>query len=280
MIAGVGKVYRGENEVKKIYLGEKLVYSSGIIFDPDAKLYIDALIANGFNNQTINIAWNTAVVKMKADGVWDKIKVLYPYRGALAATTAINAKNPAAFNQDWFGGVTHNAIGVKGNAINAYGATGFIPSVEFSSSNIGITTYVYSNDETLDNRVLFGNLSSPGANTNIFHLLILSGGSSTRLLSNGFFNSNVIDASELTHLRIGNNVYKIKDGVSSLLTSSSTAGSPLSTEFYTLAGNLAGSAMNFSESPIAYEAVTEGFTLTDATNFYNAMRQFLTDIGL
>ena len=89
--------------------------------DPDAQAFITAA---GITNPTQQTAINTLVISLKANGLWTKMKALYPFVGGTATTHKFNLKDPrdlnVAFRLTMFGGLTHDSNGVKGNGTNAY----------------------------------------------------------------------------------------------------------------------------------------------------------------
>lgn len=102
--------------------------------DPDAATYIAALQANGAtvstNDQT---AMSTMFASLKSNNIYTKIQALYPFYGATAATTKLNAVNPvdtnAAYRISWTGGMVYNASGVTFNS-SAYGNTNLYSTVD------------------------------------------------------------------------------------------------------------------------------------------------------
>jgi hypothetical protein len=110
----------GSTQVNEIRIGSTLVWQFSSL-DPDAQAFITAA---GITNPTQQTAINTLVVSLKANGLWTKMKAIYPFVGGTAASHSYNLKNVAQYQMTWSGGVTHNANGVTGNGINAYGNTG------------------------------------------------------------------------------------------------------------------------------------------------------------
>jgi hypothetical protein len=92
--------------------------------DPDAQAFITAAAITDTTQQT---AVNNLVVGLKADGLWTKMKAIYPFVGGTASSHKFNLKDPrdldAAFRLQFFGGVTHNANGMTGNGTNGYANT-------------------------------------------------------------------------------------------------------------------------------------------------------------
>tara|TARA_R110000868_G_scaffold1609_1_gene12908 strand:- start:3051 stop:3863 length:813 start_codon:yes stop_codon:yes gene_type:complete len=118
--------------------------------DPDAEAF---LTAAAITDPTITSAIDTLVVQLKADGIWTKMKALYPFVGGTATTHKWNLKNPldtdAAFRLVFNGGITHSANGVQGNGTNGYFDTFLNPSIVFDSASGGsIFTYIRNNTQT------------------------------------------------------------------------------------------------------------------------------------
>ena len=51
-------------------------------------------MAAGITDGTQAAAINTLVIRMKADGVWTKMKSVYPFVGGSAASHKFNLKDP------------------------------------------------------------------------------------------------------------------------------------------------------------------------------------------
>jgi hypothetical protein len=102
-------------------LGLKL---SGI--NPDAAAFI---AASGITDTTQINAINALVNGLQADGLWTKMKAIYPFVGGTATTHKYNLKDPrdldAAFRLVFNGGWTHSSNGAQGNGVNTYANTFF-----------------------------------------------------------------------------------------------------------------------------------------------------------
>ena len=89
--------------------------------DPDAQAFITAA---GITNPTQQTAINTLVVSLKANGIWTKMKAIYPMVGGTATSHKFNLKDPrdldVAFRLSFVGGVTHNSNGITVNGVNGY----------------------------------------------------------------------------------------------------------------------------------------------------------------
>ena len=106
--------------------------------DADAVAF---LTAAGITDVTISNAICTMVKDLKANGLWTKMKAIYPFVGGTASTHKFNLKDPrdldAAFRLSFLGGWTHSATGALPNGTNAYARTFFIPATHYSSANAG-----------------------------------------------------------------------------------------------------------------------------------------------
>ena len=92
--------------------------------DADALAFITAAAITDATQQT---AIDTLVKGMKADGIWTKMKAIYPFVGGTATTHKWNLKDPrdldAAFRLVFNGGWTHSSNGALPNGTNGYADT-------------------------------------------------------------------------------------------------------------------------------------------------------------
>jgi hypothetical protein len=118
------------------------------VSDADAQAFVTNA---GIVDQVEANAINTLVVSLKANGLWTKIKAIYPFVGGTATSHKYNLKNPldtdAAFRLVFSGGITHSANGVQGNGLNGYYMTYINPSTEFSPTSGG-SQFVYIRNNT------------------------------------------------------------------------------------------------------------------------------------
>ena len=100
---------------------------SGI--NPDAQAFITAA---GITDPTQISAINSLVNGLQADGIWTKMKAIYPFVGGTATTHKYNLKDPrdldAAFRLVFNGGWTHSSTGATPNGTNGYADTKLVPS--------------------------------------------------------------------------------------------------------------------------------------------------------
>ena len=133
--------------------------------DADATAYIDEVIAAG---GTLSAGDQTAIddlfVGLKADSIYTKLKLMYPYMGNIAASTKINAINPTTSIEQltYVNGFTHTSSGITNSSSSPYGFAniGVAPSDMLSSINDaswGISTTATSNS---NGGFMIGNFAS------------------------------------------------------------------------------------------------------------------------
>ena len=121
------------------------------------------------SDSTIETALCNLVEGMKSDGIWTKMKAIYPFVGGTADTHKYNLKDPrdldAAFRITWAGGVTHASTGVKGNGTSGYGDTKWAASVHLGNGT-GVSFGYYSrNVQTVGGDYMMGAAAAAGSNT-------------------------------------------------------------------------------------------------------------------
>jgi len=117
---------------------------SGI--NPDAAAFI---AATGITSTTEINAVNALVNGLQADGLWTKMKAIYPFVGGTATTHKWNLKDPrdldAAFRLVFNGGWTHSSTGATPNGTNGYADTFLVPSSVLSQNSTHLSFYSRSN---------------------------------------------------------------------------------------------------------------------------------------
>jgi len=113
------------------------------VSDADAQLFLNAAV---ITDATQANAINDLVVGLKADGLWTKMQVIYPFVGGSASTHKFNLKNPrdlnVAFRLEFFGGWTHSSTGAKPNGTNGYAKSYFVPSEQQNVNSNGMGMYI------------------------------------------------------------------------------------------------------------------------------------------
>lgn len=252
----------------------------GLTTDPDAQAFITAAAITDPTQQT---AIDTLVKGMKADGLWTKMKAIYPFVGGTASTHKWNLKDPrdlnAAFRLVFNGGWTHSANGALPNGTNGVANTYFNPSLHNISNSSHISNY---------SRTLFADSIN-----GVIEIGCLSSGGSQRNIINSSFNGT-------TYCLPNNNneivVNFASNGVGFYLASrtSSTAimGQRNSTQFtgsattFRLnqvvgigAAGLGGAWSFYSPRQTAFSSIGDGLTDTEAANLYTRVQAFQTSLS-
>lgn len=223
-------------------LGVSLVSQSAVGgFDADAAAGIAAVLAAGGSlTGAQQTACNTAVVAMKAAGVWTKLYRWWPIVGGTANSHIIDWKT-ATSQATNVNSPTHSASGAKSNGTTSYMSTSILPGALGATGSLGVTLV---EPRTSGNTVLVG--SSNGAD--IFRLYPYSDG-----LCYNYFGKNTYTSGSGTAagnhavVRLGSTSLKAMfDGeVTSTNTSATTVGVS-AVPFFLLAHNLIGVPVNFT----------------------------------
>jgi hypothetical protein len=125
------------------------IYSSNAT-DVNARLFLGA---TNIQDATITSAVDTLVQGLKTDGVWSKLKAVYPFVGGTATTHKFNLANAldegSAFRMDFTGGWTHSANGALPNGVNAYGDMSFIAAAHLGLNSAHVSVYSRTNTDKL-----------------------------------------------------------------------------------------------------------------------------------
>jgi hypothetical protein len=106
--------------------------------DSDAQAFFDRVTtAGGSLSNTEKLAVNQLVLDMKDDGIWTKMKAIYPFVGASAAACAQNLKS-SSFTGTFTSGWNFTTTGIQSTS-NAYMNTTYIPQLlDFANFSWGI----------------------------------------------------------------------------------------------------------------------------------------------
>lgn len=277
-------IFRGFNDKlfgDKLYAGQLptqlgLIGSEYFGVDPDADAFFDRVTtAGGSLSTTEKLSVDTLVKQMKTDGIWTKMKAIYPMVGASAAACAQNLKS-SSFTGSFTSGWTFASTGVQGNGSSAYMDTNFNPSLDYDNFNNGYS--IYSRTNSSISKWDFG--AFPGFHVYLNYPSIgckaaIQSGDGNRAQ----FNDN--DSRGLfTFINGGNNLRKaFRNGV---LKNTNTAvdnstrinqSLPLSC----LWDN--NSYGNFSNRQYSILALHQSLTDTEASDFYTAVQAFQTTLS-
>ena len=249
-------------------------------FDADAVAFFNRVTtAGGSLSATEQTAINTLVIQMKADGIWSKMKAIYPMVGASAAACSQNLKS-SSFTGTFTSGWTFASTGVTPNGTSAFMDTGLNMSSNLGQNNTHIM--VYSRTNIISTGVIigasdavfnYGCFISPRLTTTLAYYSIYDGtnGNTTATISSS---SGFILASRLSSTQ---SIYY--QNSSKISTNSVSSSTPQSLNIYIAALNKNGAAANFGNRETAFASIGDGLTDTEAFNFYTAVQAFQTTLN-
>jgi hypothetical protein len=253
--------------------------------DADAQAFFDRVTtAGGTLTTTEQNAVNTLVVQMKADGIWTKMKAIYPMVGASAAACAQNLKS-SSFTGLFTSGWTFANAGVTGNGTSAYMNTNFIPSTGYlNSSNFGLFLYTSSTTAGSVDRdlAIFTGGGVPSLN------LTAKDGTSAKADLFDFGYRISISGYNVQGFYIGSrtasNSAKLHRNGIEIGSTTGPAGIAPSTYLTLGAANLSSSnpisgTGNYSAKTFSLVGICDGLNDTEAANFYTAVQAFQTTLN-
>lgn len=252
----------------------------GISLDPDAAAF---LTAAGITDPTQQSAINTLVLSLKADGIWSKMKALYPFIGGTSTTHKYNLKDPrdldAAFRLVFSGGWTHSSNGALPNGTNGYANTFLSPNTTLSLDSAHISFYSRTN---IASGLDIGS-GGPGFLGGIYILNRWS--SDLRNYTNVHGSASIIEFTGWSrgdgffYLRRNNSTQIInsRNGVNNTLSQNSL--SKTTQPIWIGAMNNNGAGGFYSARQAAFASIGDGLTDTEAANFYTAVQAFQTTLG-
>ena len=256
-----------------------------VVSDPDAQAFVSAA---ELTSQTQANAVNTLVIGMKAQGLWTKMKAIYPMVGGTASTHKFNLKNPldtnAAFRLQFLGSWTHSSTGALPNfGTNAYANTFLNPTTSLTSS-LGLSYYSRTNANTALDQVDIGAITG----LNYFYLTTQY---NVTGLVNRFFgrcasssvavNTANADARGYYYLgKTGNGANLLKSFKNGVLQDTQTgAGVNPNNTVFVGAANDSGTTLYYTNRECAFATISDGLTDAEATNCYTLVQQFQTTLG-
>jgi hypothetical protein len=265
-----------------MFLVNSYQFGGGVVpvIDPDAEAF---LTAAAITDPTITSAIDTLVVQLKADGIWTKMKALYPFVGGTASTHKYNLKNPldtdAAFRLVFNGGWTHSANGALPNGTNGYANTFYVPLSNSTLNSAHISFYSRTN---IASGCDVGS-SNAGFGGGIFFLnryvadlrnyINVHGAASTIEFTgyargDGFFCLRRLNSTQIINSR---------NSINTTYAQNSTVrnGFPI---FISVLNN-GGSNAFFSAREVALASIGDGLTDTESSNLNTAVQAFQTTLG-
>lgn len=265
-------------------LGLVRTYTEGSIGgDADATLF---LTAAGITDATITSAIQQLVIDLKNNGIWSKMKAVYPFVGGTADTHKWNLKDPrdldAAFRLVFSGGGTHASTGWTPNGVNGYGDTKLNPSGLINANDISMSIYSRTNTDGL-----FCDMGASINATSVLYQYSIY----ARLSNVAYTDLGSQNAGRITYANTDSRGHFISTRTSSTsfqafqnstlkatLTTSQTQ-SILSRVLFLGAMNDSLSTVQFSNREIAFAHIGDGLIDTEAANLYTAVQAFQTTLS-
>ena len=245
--------------------------SGGAVDDPAGTF----LSAAGITDPTITTATYQLVAGLQADGLWSKMKAIYPMVGGNATAHSYNLKDTTKFQITWNGGWTHSSTGSLPNGTNAYAET-LNPNVSLTTPS-HLSKYTSTNANRGTDEIDMGVASfwlSAWYNGSGYNSILARNQSNSVLLNGGTVTDSrgfVLTTKIGTTAKIfKNNVQK--DSKTDTETTYANYG------IYLGAGNFSGpnyySVRNFS-----FASIGDGLSDTEASNLYTRIQTFQVTLG-
>ena len=255
----------------------------GLTTDADAQAFITAAAITDATQQS---AIDTLVKGLKTDGIWTKMKAIYPFVGGTASTHKWNLKDPrdldAAFRLVFNGGWTHSSTGATPNGTNGYADTFLAPSSVLSLNNTHLSIYSRTNNSNdivdIGSEQLLGNrmvLHIKWSDTNGYYDMYNQ--STNRITytmgsnaSTGLFVNN----------RTSNVLHNIWRNGTKLATSTNVSiGSLPPAKIFLSALGSTGPTLYYSNRNLAFSTIGDGLLDAEASNLYSRVQQFQVSLS-
>jgi hypothetical protein len=240
--------------------------------DSSASAFISAA---GITDATQISAINNLVVGMKSDGIWTKMKAIYPFVGGTASTHKYNLKDPrdldAAFRLVFNGGWTHSSNGATPNGTNGYADTKLNISSEFTSQTQAFSLYTPVSNTTSN---VLGGVTNGVSTTQFFnpigqYNILGTGYVKSSAMSNGFI---------LMSQPSANNTSAYEKGVK-LGTFTQATSALMNLNYYIAARNFSNTADSYANRQLSFAHIGNGLTDTEASNLYTRVQAFQTALS-
>lgn len=247
----------------------------GITTDPDAQAFITAA---AITDPTQRTAIDTLVKGMKADGLWTKMKAIYPFVGGTASAHKWNLKDPrdldAAFRLVFNGGWTHSANGATPNGTNGYADTNLNPSGNITGQNSHISFYSRTQSDGLYADLGYG--GSMELLTQTGNILYADFPDTTRSQIGNQNSTGLFIVSNTS--TAGKKVFRNNSAIiSSTFVNANFVANPLYKFTLSNYNNL--SLSRYSNRQNAFASIGDGLTDTEAANLYTRVQAFQTALS-
>jgi len=252
------------------------------VSDPDA---IAFLTAAGITDGTQAAAINTLVIRMKADGVWTKMKAIYPFVGGSATSHKFNLKDPrdldVAYRLVFNGGWIHSSTGALPNGTTGYADTKLKPSTDLNINEGSLGFYSRTNNSGKNSAEIGSITTNPNPEVyfqihcrmadNRWYVLPNTTGALSHVLTTtdsiGFYQGSRLSSTSIIQFK--NNI-------------SSTENVPYvspTTNVLIGARTQNGSPAYYSDRECGFAYIGNSISTLDITNFYNAVQAYQTTLG-
>jgi hypothetical protein len=250
----------------------------GLTTDADAQAFITAAAITDATQQS---AINNLVVGMKADGIWTKMKAIYPFVGGTASTHKYNLKDPRdlddAFRLVFNGGWTHSSNGALPNGTNGYADTKLVPSSVIASINSAHISF-YSRTNS-DSACDIGVANSVGAIA--FQVWPKQAGFRYSRVFSGVLVEATTESTSAYYINSRLNSANLKAYRNGSMLSNPTLASlaNISSSLVLSARNDGGTIGNYSNRQTAFASIGDGLTDTEASNLYTRVQTYQTALS-
>jgi hypothetical protein len=255
-----------------------------IVSDADAQAFLNSAEITDLTQAN---AINTLVTDLKAQGLWTKMKAVYPFVGGTASTHKWNLKDPrdldAAYRLVFNGGWTHSSTGATPNGTNGFADTKLNDLSVMSDSSNSLGFYSRTNNSLLNcndigayDGLYFTGLRFNNNNTTSFAHNGTDGASGSAVL----FNSTLSSAAFLTQSRTSLTSLKfIRNGVVLASTTNTKTGINANQTFYVGATNGLFGAQQYGNRELALAYFSNGLTDTEAAALNSAVQTYQTTLN-
>jgi hypothetical protein len=205
---------------------------------------------------------------MKADGLWTKMKAIYPIVGGTASSHAVNLKTPGTYNLTFASGWTHSSTGMLPNGAT-FANTNLNDNTILSLNSVHISYYSRTNENVAVIEMgtgLSDGLFIEARTANVSYYRVHS----TTLLTHADTDSRAFYVANRTASNVMN---AWKNGVK-LATSTGASTSKQNFNIYLGALNNGGTASYPTGKQCAFASIGDGLTDTDAANYYTAVNAY------
>ena len=269
-----------KNNINAIYS----TYTPVIVSDPDAQAFVDAA---SITSQSQANTVNTLVIGMKAQGLWTKMKAVYPMVGGAEYSHKFNLKDPrdlnAAFRLAFSAGWTHSNTGVLPNGTSAFADTFLVCSTEFNTTTFNHFSYYSRSNTAKAAEYVMGSFDGVGNTGMIIRrndnssLMIADYPSSTTFRaatgsvtdSRGFFLGS----------QTGANIKMFKNNLLLASNTGTTLNSAQSTRSVYIGALNSTPASFYTDKECAFASIGQGLSDTEITNYNTLVQAFQTALG-